>query len=143
MKVFEYPFDSAYILKKQRSLKKELLSDKSSRIKKKIAVLTGSTADAVKDILELFLLNYGIEPQFYLSEYGQYYEDGLFPSEELAAFKPDIVYIHTTCRNITEFPGIGDSEQQVSDRLSAQFGHFREVWESLREKFGCTIIQNN
>ena len=143
MKVFEYPFDSAYILKKQRSLKKELLSDKSSRIKKKIAVLTGSTADAVKDILELFLLNYGIEPEFYLSEYGQYYEEGLFPSEKLTDFKPDIVYIHTTCRNITEFPGIGDSEQQVNDRLSAQFGHFKEVWESLREKFGCTIIQNN
>ncbi|MGN0656367.1 MAG: HAD-IIIC family phosphatase [Ruminiclostridium sp.] len=143
MKVFEYPFDSAYILKKQRSLKKELLSDKSSRIKKKIAILTGSTADAVKDILELFLLNYGIEPEFYLSEYGQYYEEGLFPSETLTAFKPDIVYIHTTCRNITEFPEIGDSEQQVTDRLSAQFGHFKEVWESLREKFGCTIIQNN
>ena len=143
MKVFEYPFDSAYILKKQRSLKKELLSDKGSRIKKKIAILTGSTADAVKDILELFLLNYGIEPEFYLSEYGQYYEEGLFPSEKLTAFKPDIVYIHTTCRNITEFPGIGDSEQQVNDRLSAQFGHFKEVWESLREKFGCTIIQNN
>ena len=143
MKVFEYPFDSAYILKKQRSLKKELLSDKSSRIKKKIAILTGSTADAVKDILELFLLNYGIEPEFYLSEYGQYYEEGLFPSEKLTAFKPDIVYIHTTCRNITEFPDIGDSEQQVTDRLSAQFGHFKEVWDSLREKFGCTIIQNN
>ena len=143
MKVFEYPFDSAYILKKQRSLKKELLSDKSSRIKKKIAILTGSTADAVKDILELFLLNYGIEPEFYLSEYGQYYEEGLFPSEKLTDFKPDIVYIHTTCRNITEFPEIGHSEQQVNDRLSAQFGHFKEVWESLREKFGCTIIQNN
>ncbi len=143
MKVFEYPFDSAFILKKQRSLKKELLSDKSSRIKKKIAILTGSTADAVKDILELFLLNYGIEPEFYLSEYGQYYEEGLFPSETLTAFKPDIVYIHTTCRNITEFPDIGDSEQQVTDRLNAQFGHFKEVWESLREKFGCTIIQNN
>ena len=143
MKVFEYPFDSAFILKKQRSLKKELLSDKSSRIKKKIAILTGSTADAVKDILELFLLNYGIEPEFYLSEYGQYYEEGVFPSEKLTAFKPDIVYIHTTCRNITEFSEIGDREQQVNDRLNAQFGHFKEVWESLRDKFGCTIIQNN
>ena len=35
MRELEYPFDSAYILKKKRSLKKKLLSDGSVRLKKK------------------------------------------------------------------------------------------------------------
>ena len=39
MKELEYPFDSGYLLKKKRSIKRQLLSDGSVRIKKKIAVL--------------------------------------------------------------------------------------------------------
>ena len=79
--MFEYPFDGAELMKKSRKLKAELLADGTQRIRKRIAILGGSTADAVRDILELFLLNYGIEPEFYLSEYGQYYNDAVFPPE--------------------------------------------------------------
>lgn len=35
MKELEYPFDSGYLLKKKRSIKRLLLSDGSVRIKKK------------------------------------------------------------------------------------------------------------
>lgn len=141
--IFTYPFDSGYIIKKQRSIKKQLLSDGTERIKKRIAVLGGSTADAVKDILGLFLLNYGIEAEFYLSEYGQYYNEALFPSEELKEFRPDFIYIHTTNRNITMYPDVNDSDELVSEKQQAQFNHFRQVWESISEKFGAVIIQNN
>ena len=65
MKELEYPFDSGYLLKKKRSIKRQLLSDGSVRIKKKIAVLGGSTTNDIINMLELFLLNYGIEPTFY------------------------------------------------------------------------------
>lgn len=141
--IFTYPFDSGYIIKKQRSIRKQLLSDGTERIKKRIAILGGSTADAVKDILGLFLLNYGIEAEFYLSEYGQYYNEALFPSEELKEFRPDFVYIHTTNRNITMYPDVNDSDELVAEKQQAQFAHFRQVWESISEKFGAVIIQNN
>ena len=141
--IFTYPFDSGYILKKQRSLKKELLSDGTERIKKRIAILGGSTADAVKDILDLFLLNYGIEAEFYLSEYGQYYNEALFPSEELLSFKPDFVYIHTTNRNIDLYPDVNDSNQAVEEKLGCELSRYEEIWKSLSEKLGAVIIQNN
>lgn len=141
--IFTYPFDSGYIIKKQRSLKRELLSDKTERIKKKIAILGGSTADAVKDILDLFLLNYGIEAEFYLSEYGQYYNEALFPSEELLSFKPDFVYIHTTNRNIDLYPEVNDSNEVVEEKLNAELSRYEEMWKSLSEKLGAVIIQNN
>lgn len=138
--IFTYPFDSSYLLKKQRSIKKELLADGTKRIRKNIAVLGGTTVDAIKDITELFLLNYGIEPSFYLSEYGQYYQDAVFPPQELTDFRPDIIYICTCWRNITEFPSVNEDP---APKLEAQFLHFKEAWESLAEKFGCPIIQNN
>ena len=71
MQELEYPFDSEWILKKAKSIKKTLLSDGESRIRKKIAVLGGSTTHDIIKVLELFLLNYGIEPEFYESEYGR------------------------------------------------------------------------
>ena len=62
MKELVFPFDSKSILRNKREIKRQLLSDGSSRIKKNIAVLGGSTADHVISMLRLFLLNSGIEP---------------------------------------------------------------------------------
>ena len=143
MKELEYPFDSAYIMKKSKSLKKALLSDGSERIKKKIAVLGGSTTHDIIRILELFLLNYGIEAEFYESEYGQYWQDAMFAPKELVDFAPDILYIHTSNRNITDYPVMDDLEKDVDDKLSRTYQHFAAMWEKLKETFHCPIIQCN
>lgn len=141
--IFSYPFDSGYLLKKQKSIRKELKNDGKKRIPVKIAVLGGSTANAVADQLELFLLNYGIEPQFYLSEYAQFWQDAMFPPDELTDFKPDLVYFHTTNRNITRFPAVSDSTGEVGEIITGEFARFKQAWESVKQKFGCPIIQNN
>lgn len=141
--IFEYPYNAAEIMRKSKKLKKEMLSDGTARVKKKIAILGGSTVDAIADILELFLLDGGIEPEFYISEYAQYYNDAVYPPEELLAFKPDVVYFCTSYRTLTEFPKTSDTPEQVSGKLDAQYTHFTEAWESVTEKLGCPIIQNN
>ena len=88
MKELEYPFDSEYIIKKRKSIKRTLLADGTKRLKKKIAVFGGSTTNDIVVYLDLFLLNNGIEAEFYQSEYAQYWQDAMFPSEELLNFKP-------------------------------------------------------
>lgn len=143
MRELEYPFDSEWILKKAKSIKKTLLSDGTTRIKKKIAVLGGSTTHDVIKILELFLLHYGIEPSFYESEYGQYWQDAMFDNPELAEFAPDLIYIHTTNRNIAEYPAVGDSREKTEQLLKDTYEHFHVMWEKLKETYGCVIIQNN
>lgn len=130
MRELEYPFDSEWILKKAKSIKKTLLSDGAARIKKKIAVLGGSTTHDVIKILELFLLHYGIEPSFYESEYGQYWQDAMFDNPELAEFAPDLIYIHTTNRNIAEYPAVGDSREKTEQLLKDTYEHFHIMWEN-------------
>lgn len=142
-KDLEYPFDPEYILKKSKHIKKELLADGTSRMEKRIAVLGGSTTHDVIRILELFLLNQGIAPVFYESEYGQYWQDAMFGNEELDAFHPDIIYIHTSNRNITNWPAPGWDSTAADAALEEQFGHFQAMWEKIREKWNCPIIQNN
>lgn len=139
----EYPFDSEYILKKSKSLKKQLLSDGSARLHKKIAVLGGSTTHDIVRILELFLLNQGIEARFYESEYDMYWEDAMFGNEELTAFEPDLIFVHTSLRNIHSFPQIGATGQQVEQMLDAEYGRYEAMWEKLSADWHCPIIQNN
>lgn len=137
-----YPFNPAELTKKQRSIKRALLSDGANRIKKKIAVLGGSTTNGIVDMLELFLLWQGIQPEFYQSEYNQYWQDAMF-SSELREFKPDFVFIHTSNRNITDFPEMSMSSDEVNALLQNQLGHFTQMWDKLKADLSCPIVQNN
>ncbi len=143
LKELEYPFDSKYIIGKKVMLRKLLRGDGSKRIKKNIAILGGSTTNDIKLCIELFLLNQGIDPEFYESEYNQYYQDAMFPPEELVRFKPDVIYIFTTNRNITKYPQMTDTDDSVGRMIDAEYGKYKNIWENLSRTFHCPIIQNN
>ncbi|MDR2860706.1 MAG: HAD-IIIC family phosphatase [Elusimicrobiota bacterium] len=138
----DYPFDFELINKKHRSIKRELLDTKKSFLDKKIAILGGSTTSGIKDMLELFLLNYGIRPEIYESEFGQYWQDAMFDGA-LQSFKPDIIFIHTTSRNLTQYPAIQNTPQEIDDKIENQFFHWKQMWDKLAETIHCPIIQNN
>lgn len=142
MRELEYPFDSGLLLRKRRALKKELLKS-PGLIEKRIAVLGGSTTHDIKEMLELFLLGYGIRPVFFESEYAQYWQDAVFGNPELDALKPELIFIHTSSRNITTWPELGQSAEEVEKLLEGQAAHFTAMWDALRERFHCPIIQNN
>ena len=149
MKELEYPFDSDYILKNSKKIRRRLLEQKeeagtgTSWIHKKIAVLGGSTTHDIIRMLELFLLNQGIEPEFYESEYGQYFQDAMFGNEELKQFAPDVIFVHTSNRNVTAYPKPGDSAEQVEQLLQEQYEHFAVMWDKLAATYHCPVIQNN
>ena len=144
MRELEYPFDSDFIRKKRIKIRKQLLADEQANyIDKRIAILGGSTTSEVKNMLELFLLNQGIKPSFYESEYNKYYEDGMFDNAELVEFNPEIIYIHTSNRNITAWPNVLDKEEDVQAMVKAEADKFTGLWNHLFEKYNCVIIQNN
>lgn len=144
MRELEYPFNSEYILKKRRAIKKELLSkDMKGSISKKIAILGGSTTHDVKDMLELFLLNAGIVPSFYESEYNQFWQDVMFDNPELAEFGPDIIFVHTSTRNIKSFPQMQDNEADIQGMLDAEYDYYEKMWLKIAEVYHCPVIQNN
>lgn len=143
MDCFHYPLDTEQLLRKKRRIRRELLAQNPSPLHKKIAILGGSTTNEVADQLGLFLLNYGIEAEFYQSEYGQYWQDAMFGTPELDAFHPDVIYIHTNWRNIEHFPTTSDTPAQVDEMLEAEYARFETMWQALAQKFSCPVIQNN
>ena len=142
MKELDYPFDARYLIKKKKSLKRQLLALDTKYVDKKVAILGGSTTHDIAAMIELFLLNFGIRPEIYESEYNQYWEDVMFDNPELVAFAPDIVYIHTTNRNLT-FPSIGTKEEDVAALLENDLNRFRAMWEKIESTYHCPVIQNN
>ena len=141
MSHLEYPLDANKILRKKKSIKRNLLLD-DDLIIKNIAILGGSTTSEIKNILELFLLKNGIKPNFYESEYNKYYEDALFGNDELDKFNPDIIYIHTTNKNIIKYPDPNDEFEDVEMLLGNEIKKYKSIWSSL-SKFDCAVIQNN
>lgn len=141
MAILDYPFDSALILQKKRSLKREL-SAKEGLIAKKVALLSGSTIGEIKNILEVFLLSYGIKPEFYEGEYSLFYENLVFDDGSLAAFAPDFIYIHTSRKNLKHLPDMSDSAQTVAEKADAEFNHLRTAFDAAA-KMSCPVIVNN
>ncbi len=143
MQALEYPFDSQYIIKKKKSLKRELLSRDVKYVEKKIAVLGGSTTHDIIAVLELFLLNAGIRPSFYESEYAKYWEDVMFDNPELTEFAPDLIYIHTSNRNLYHLPQLSETAEEIDRNLSDEFARFHSLWEKIEQTYHCPVIQNN
>lgn len=143
LKELIYPFDASFLLANKRKLKRRLLENSEGFQDVKIAILGGSTTSDIKQMLELFLLNQGIRPHFYESEYNQYYQEAVFPNPDLAAFAPDIIYIHTTNRNISTFPTLKDDPETVEQLLLEEHEKFLTIWDKLWEQYHSLIIQNN
>lgn len=143
MQELDFPFDSNAVLRNKKKYRRLLLSNGNNRIKKRVAILGGSTTNDIKLILELFLLNYGIEPEFYESEYNQYYEDAMFGNTELDEFSPELVYLHTSWRNVKNFPSLDDGTEVIKEKLNGEFDSFVSAWQKLQNRYNCIIIQNN
>lgn len=143
MKELEYPLDSLYLLKKRRSLTKQLKAEAEGFPTVKIAVLGGSTTAEVVAMLEMFLLNLGISPVFYQSEYQQFWADVMFSNEKLHSFSPDLIYVHTTVRNIQTFPSVFVSEEEREDIFRETQQYFTSFWDKIQKDFSCPVIQNN
>mgnify|MGYP002623562974 CR=1 FL=1 len=143
MKELEYPFDGEWILAKKKSLRKRLLAEKGEFLQKKIAVLGGSTTSNICALLDLFLLDQGIQATFYESEYAKYYEDAMFDNPRLMEFAPDLIFIHTTNVNVKNYPSVRDRAATVEEKLALTYAEFEEMWDRLYETYHCPILQNN
>lgn len=143
MRELEYPFDADELLLKKKKIKRKLLQQTDHFIKKNVAVLGGATTHGIVEILDLFLLNHGIQASFYESGFQRFYEDAVFGNITLEEFAPDIIYICTSNRNVSSCPSLNDSIHDIEQKLEIEIHKFNKMWDSLYSRFGCPIIQNN
>jgi len=142
MNYFTYPLNPVALLRKKKSIRREL-SCLPNLADKRIAILGGSTTAEVRDMLELFLLHAGIRPDFHESDYNRYFEDIMFPESGLRNFRPEIIYIHTSSANIQRFPAIDDTLETIEELLESEMDRYAGLWRRIEQDYGCPVIQNN
>jgi FkbH-like protein len=130
------------ILMKRKSLRNQLSAVPGLQ-ELRVAVLGGTTTNEVVNLFELLLLADGFKPVFHQSEYGRFYEDAVHDTQALADFKPNVIYIHTSCLNVQNAPPLGCTEADLPGYVEAELSRYTEMWDSLESKVGCQIIQNN
>ena len=136
------PLDADAVLTKRRQLRR-LLGTATGKRPVKIALLGGSTTADIRGMMELFLLKAGIEPLFYESEYNRYFEEIAFDNPALQAFQPDLIYICTTWRNVSAFPFVSATVEEVDAAVHAEMERFRKLWSEVATRYGCMVLQNN
>jgi len=131
------------LLRKSKSIRRELLDSRAEWLNIRIAILAGSTTADIRKMLEIFLLSYGIRSEFYECPFAQYWQVAMFGDSDLANFKPDILFIHTSNRNILQYPNPGDNKKTVDAILNAEYERSYNMWNKLSSDYSCPIIQNN
>src|SRR6185312_559649 len=109
----------------------------------KLAILGGFTTHQLRDLVELYPFAAGIPVEIYESDYGVFRQQILDPGSALYEFKPKIVFLATHWRNIGHFPALSDSPEKVSDLLEAEFRDWAVLWNTIQERLGSQVLQNN
>jgi len=130
------------IMQNKRSLRADLLAQEGL-LSKKIAVLSGSTIGEIKNIFELFLLDEGIRPEFWVGGFDRYYEDVVFENNALKTFSPDVVYLHISTINIKQLPSPSDTPENVKNMLQSAFDRIKQVLLKIKQDYGCPVVVNN
>ena len=130
------------LLRKRKAMRRQLAATEGM-LPVRIAVLGGSTTNEVVDLLDIYLLAAGFDPTFYQSEYGRFYEDTVLDQGALIAFAPDIVYVHTSYRNVISLPDISCSEIEFQAKVDAEAERYSEIWEAITGGVSAQVIQNN
>ena len=136
-----FPESADTLLRKQKALRRAFL-ERSDLLELRLAVLGGSTTDEVVNLTELLLLRAGLKPAFYQSDYQKYFEEAVVDPARLIAFRPDIVWIYTSARDL-RYPPIDASASILDQHLDREMARFRTIWDSLEQQVGCVIVQNN
>jgi FkbH-like protein len=123
-----------------RKLRKYLIKPGSESLR--IAVLGGPTTLQLVELLEVFLAGAGISATILQCEYGLFRQEILAPSDKLDQFKPQVVFLATSSRDVVRCPDVTNGNDEVSALLEAEVSDWLRLWTLANERWGATVIQN-
>jgi FkbH-like protein len=109
----------------------------------RLAILGGPTTIQLRHLIEVFLAAEGVVAEIYESDYGVFRQEILSPDSELNAFRPVIVFLATSARDVIRAPSLGDDEAAVALLADEEAAGWAQLWETASARWNATIIQNN
>lgn len=125
-----------------RSLHKYLKNENPKPESLRVAILGGPTILQFVELLEIFLASAGISAEIYQGDYGLFRQELMASNSSLDEFKPQIIFIATSSRDIVRRPFIANDESEVLSLLDAEVADWQRLWSLANKRWGATVIQN-
>lgn len=109
----------------------------------KIALIASSTLDHFSSVLRFWLANEGYAAEIWIAPFDTIVTTVLDKNSELYKFKPDIVWIFTTHRDIPIDIDWGVDEKLVKSAIQQAIKSNKSLWKKVQSQLSCTIIHNN
>ena len=109
----------------------------------RLALLAGSTLEHLTPILAVWLARAGFAADIFLAPFGTEASSVLDPASPLYAFRPDLVWLFTTHRDVALDTPSGSTDAAVQARIDQAIETRRQLWHVLRERGITRILQNN
>ena len=109
----------------------------------RIAIVAASTMEHFAGVLRFWLARAGFASAILVTPFDTAAHSVLGPASELHGFKPDIVWLFSTFRDLELPAAPGADAGTVQDHLDRALDERRQAWATLQERFGCIVIQNN
>lgn len=131
--------DYLKLLKFARKLEKEVFEKTDI----KIAILGTFSTQHISSVLRFMLYQKNIKVSIYQAEYNNIEAEILDLSSNLYKFKPDVILILTSHRDITEFPTLLSSKNEVQKLAEETISYYTNLWEKIRNNTNAHIFQTN
>lgn len=122
---------------------KQLLGRVQSRHKIKLAVTGSFTTSQLVSLIQLHLFAAGIDADIYEADYGVFRQEILDSSSGLYAFTPQVLFLATTWRDLAHRPESASDLAEEARRLEAEQRDWSGLWQAVKAKLRCEVIQNN
>jgi predicted enzyme involved in methoxymalonyl-ACP biosynthesis len=126
-----------------RQLSKFRGKDGCSGAKVRVAVLGSTTTTQLTSFVDLFLFAQNVDAEIYEAPYGLLRQEILDPASQLYQFAPQFVFLATTRRDLGALPAVSASAEAVDAAVEHAAGEWLALCQTLHDRLGCQIIQNN
>lgn len=136
------PYDDFTLqLKAAKSCARDLkINPDPSLIPIKIALLASNTVDSFAEILTYWLTQEGYAAKIWIAPFDTISSTILDRGSALYEFKPDLVWLFTTHRDVRGSPQTAD---ETAVAVAGAIEEKAALWRVLQSELNCTIIQNN
>jgi FkbH-like protein len=108
----------------------------------RIALVAGSTMDHFSRLLRFWLADAGISAEILITPFDTAAQSVLDPSSALYGWRPDVVWLFTTQRDISIQLAPNASSEGIAEAVAEAVAGRRALWQILRERSGCLVIDN-
>ncbi len=128
----------AFYLRAEKLLKKIAARSGTHLRQCRIALLGSSTTSLLIPVLEACLFRDRIQAELYEGLYGSAQQEVLDPASGLARFKPDVVFLPSSWRDL-RLPAVVENETEF---INSVIERQKALWKRASDSFGCHVVQH-